>query len=100
MDESAQSNPTPATPEAAQLLKMLDLQTAARRGQATPGLPKALQGASFRYGSLVLIVIFTLGSVGMMEWFVSQLPKPVHAAARQPGVTPWANRADGAPSKP
>jgi len=82
-DESAHpSKPdseTP-TPEVAQLLKMVDLQAAALR-QRHAGPPKALQGASFRYGSLVLIVVFALGSIAAMEWMLSQLPKPMHSSA-------------------
>jgi hypothetical protein len=78
MDESAHpSKPDPETPtpEVAQLLKLLDLQSAARRGPR--GLaPKGIQGDCFRYGSLIAIVIFALASVWVMEWMVCQLPKP------------------------
>ena len=89
MDDSAHRNKpdseTP-TPEVAQLLKMLDLQTTGLR-QSRAKLHKTLQGDSFRYGSLVLIVVFALGSVAVMEWMLSQLPKPAHASA---GASPGA----------
>ena len=89
MDESAHANKpgseTP-TPEVAQLLKTLDLQAAAlRQRREKPG--KSLQGDSFRYGSLILIVIFAIGSVLAMEWMVSQLPKPTHPIGAEAGAT-------------
>lgn len=80
MDESAHRNkpdPESPTPEAAQLLKLLEAQAAARRERPAP-LPIPLQGISFRYGSLVVIVVFCLGAVWAMEWFLAQLPRPVH----------------------
>jgi hypothetical protein len=71
------------TPEVAQLLKLLEAQSAMLRTRA-PGMPTAFQGASFRYGSLVAIMVFALGSVGVMEWMVSSLPRPKHAATGSP----------------
>ncbi len=91
MDESAHRNkpePGTPTPEVAQLLKMLDIQTAALRKDRATREPKrleglkALQGDSFRYGSLILIVVFALGSVAAMEWMLSKLPKPVEGNAK------------------
>jgi hypothetical protein len=83
MDESAHpskpDNETP-TPEVAQLLKSLDLQSAAGRREWRDFAPKSIQGDCFRYGSLIAIVIFALASVWVMEWMVSQLPKPKAAA--------------------
>ncbi len=78
MDESADTtkpNPEPPTPDVAQLIKLIDLQTAAQRERRAL-MPRALQGTSFRYGSLIVIVVFTLGSVWLMEYIISQLPKP------------------------
>lgn len=83
MDESAhptQPELEPPTPEIAQLLKVLDLEAAAQR-ERRGALPPVLKGASFRYGSLIAIVVFTFGSIAMMEWMISQLPKPAHRAA-------------------
>ena len=79
-DESAQPSKLDAetpTPEVAQLLKLLDLQAAALREQRT-GKVRTIRGDSFRYGSLLLIVIFAVGSVAAMEWMLSQLPKSPH----------------------
>jgi hypothetical protein len=81
MDESAHANkpdPEPPTPEVAQLLKLIELQTAAQRSRHA-GRPTIFEGVSFRYGSLIVIVVFALGSVGIMEWVLSQLPRPVHS---------------------
>jgi hypothetical protein len=83
MDERPDpSKPAPEepTPEVAQLLRLIELQTAAQRERRS-GAPKPLQGVSFRYGSLVVIIVFALGSVGLMEWVLSQLPKPPQPAA-------------------
>jgi len=80
MDESAQrptATPAPSQADAAQLLKMLDVQAAALRGRQEGGL-RALQGNGFRYGSLIAIIVFVIGSVAAMEWMISQLPKPEH----------------------
>jgi hypothetical protein len=78
------NNPTEETPapEVAQLLKILELQSAAR--QRSPARVNLLQGDSFRYGSLVVIVVFTFGSLGLLEWFLSSLPKPHHPASASP----------------
>ena len=73
-------------PEAAQLLKMLESQTAAQRGRRQMAAPAGLRSDAFRYGSLIAIVVFGLGSIGLMEWFLSQLPKPPHPAAAVPGA--------------
>ncbi len=81
MDESTHRNkpdPEPPTPEVDQLLKLLEVQAAARRGERPAPLSIPFQGVSFRYGSLVVIILFCLGSVAAMEWMVSQLPRPVH----------------------
>ena len=78
MDESADPSKAVAespTPEVAQLLRLLEMQTAAQRERRT-ALPKSLQGSAFRYGSLVIIVVFAIGSIALMEWVISQLPKP------------------------
>ena len=93
MDESANPtspDPEPPTPEVVQLLKLLEIQSATRRGQLAerPGL---LRGASFKYGSLIAIVVFALASVAIMEWMVSQLPRPERVAPTagvQAGETP------------
>jgi hypothetical protein len=82
MDENDEPNkPTDGTPapEVAQLLKILEIQSAAQHRRAAAGNP--LQTSSFRYGSLLVIVIFTFGSLGLMEWFLSSLPKPAHTTS-------------------
>ncbi|HEX4083951.1 MAG TPA: hypothetical protein VHY22_03490 [Chthoniobacteraceae bacterium] len=84
------------TPEVAQLLRLLELQTSARRGKRT-GAPRSLQGGAFRYGSLVVIVVFAVGAIGMMEWMVSQLPKPAGQAAAG-SQTAMGNANPGGPS--
>jgi hypothetical protein len=80
MEENAEPNkqPTePPTPDVAQLLKMLDIQASARRQHRVPA-KAAFQTPSIRYGILIAIVVFAFGSLGMLEWFLSQLPKPSH----------------------
>ena len=110
MDESAHpTKPTPATqtPEVEQLLRLIELQTAAQRERRL-GVPSALQGASFRWGSLIGIIIFAIGSVVMMEWMVSQMPKPAgvatSAAPAEPAAlsmpAPVATMAPVAPTSP
>jgi len=89
MDDST-NKPAPEAPapEVAQLLKMLELQTAAARRERRSAAAGGLQGTPFRYGSLAAILLFAFGSVGLMEWFVSQLPRPVphtQAAAGEAG---------------
>jgi hypothetical protein len=89
MDESAdptKPEPDPPTQEAAQLLRLLEIQSAARRQKHTVAA-SPFQGDSFRYGSLVVIVVLGLGSVGLMEWFLSQLPRPAQRAAAAPAAS-------------
>ena len=78
------NNPTEErpTPEVAQLLKILELQSAGRQRPHARANP--LQASSFRYGSLVVIVVFAFGSLGLLEWFLSSLPKPHHPIAASP----------------
>jgi hypothetical protein len=86
MEENADPNKPPLeppTPEVAQLLKMLDLQASARRQRRAPA-PSAFQTDSFRYGILIAIVVFALGSLGALEWLLSQMPKPAHPAGAVP----------------
>jgi len=102
MDESAhrsKPDPEPPAPDLAQLLKLLELQTAARRDRRH-ALPRALQGDCFRYGSLILITIFAMGSVVFMEWFISQFPKPVHPAAAAGTPAPRSQEVQTAKSSP
>jgi len=78
MDESDHTTKPaeqPPTPEVAQLLKIIELQTQAQRDRLA-ALPQVYRGASFRYGSLIGIVIFAIASVVAMEYVLSQLPKP------------------------
>jgi hypothetical protein len=78
MDENAhptKQNPEPPTPEVDELVRLLEIQAAAQRNRRG-ATPKGLQGVSFRLGSLIVIVVFALGSIGVMEWMISQLPKP------------------------
>jgi len=73
------STGVPTTPEMDQLLNTLELQAAAlRRRSARAG--GALQSTAFRYGSLVAIIIFAFGSLGVLEWLLSQMPKPARPA--------------------
>jgi hypothetical protein len=87
MDENAHPNspsPEPPTPEVAQILRMLELQTTALRNQrGTPlaAMPQAFRGISFRWASIIVILLFAFGSIAAMEWIVSQLPKPPPPAA-------------------
>ena len=82
------NSPTPPTPEvdAERLLKALEIQMAAKRAR-----PEAVSSdynlVSFRYWSLIVIVVGTLVSVAIMEYFVSQLPRPRHAQPA-PSATP------------
>ena len=82
MDESDHTTKPaeqPPTPEVAQLLKIIELQTQAQRDRLA-AMPQAYRGSSFRYGSLIAIVIFAVGSIGAMEYVISQLPKPAQPA--------------------
>ena len=92
MDESANATrPGPETPtpqlnqlnqvdQVAQLLRLIELQAAEERNRQ-PLMPLSLRGVSFRWGSLIAIIIFAIGSVTVMEWMVSQIPRPpAHAA--------------------
>jgi hypothetical protein len=85
MDESAHLNKPqvePTTPEMAQLLKLLEAQTEALR--LRQGARRGVRDkSSFRYGGLIAIAIFGFGSLGMLQWFLSQIPKPVHPVANQ-----------------
>jgi len=86
MDEKADpTRPTleQPTPEVAQLLRLLELQSAARR-ERQPLVPKSFHGATFRWGSLIAIIIFAIGSIVVMEWMLAQLPRPVSHAAVTP----------------
>jgi hypothetical protein len=79
MEEKTDPNKPPVekpTPEVAQLLKILDIQAASRR---TRRPPSAFQAPAFRYGILIAIVVFTFASLGILEWFLSQLPKPARS---------------------
>ena len=85
MDESAHPNKPPVeppTPEVDQLLKMLEVQAALRRGGRERGAAagSGFQTPTFRYGSLIAIAVFTFGSLGLLEWLLSQMPKPAHSA--------------------
>ena len=86
MDESPDPNkpqPGPPAPDVDQLLKMLSAQTAARRERRLPA-PRALQTPSFRYGVLIAIVVFTFGSLGLLDWLLSEIPRPAHPAGTAP----------------
>jgi hypothetical protein len=88
MDESAHSNKPPVEPpttEVDQLLKLLDLQAAAWRGRRAPA-HSPFQSPSFRYGSLIAITIFAFASLAVMEWLLSQMPKPMHAVSTPPSA--------------
>jgi hypothetical protein len=78
MDEST-NKPAgePPTPEVAELLRLLEVQAAARR-QRRVAAPSRLGAGSFRYGSLIIIVCFAFGSLGLLEWLLSQMPRPAH----------------------
>ena len=84
-DDSTKPDAAPPTPEVAQLLKIIEMQTAAQR-ERLAAMPKAYRSNSFRYGSLIAIVVFAIGSVGAMEWIISQLPKANERAVVQPAV--------------
>jgi hypothetical protein len=80
MEENADPNKPhsePPTPDVAQLLKILDIQASARR-ERRGAAQSALQTPAFRYGVLIAIVVFAFGSLGILEWFLSQLPRPSH----------------------
>jgi hypothetical protein len=83
MEENDDPNKPPAeppTPDVAHLLKILDLQAAQRPRRQ----PTSFQAPAFRYGALIAIVVFAFASLGFLEWFLSQLPKPPHPAAPSP----------------
>jgi hypothetical protein len=96
MDENDEPNnparETPA-PEVEKLLKILELQSAGRRR------PALAPSSSFRYGSLLAIAIFAFGSLGMLEWFLSSLPKP-HPVPAPPGQPVKTGTAAGTPKNP
>jgi hypothetical protein len=79
MDESTNKPPgEPPTPEVAELLRLLEVQAAARRERRVAA-PSPFGTGSFRYGSLIIIVLFAFGSLGLLEWLLSQMPRPAHA---------------------
>lgn len=82
MDENSEpTKPSAETPttEVAQLMKILDAQRGIRLEHSEgQGMPR---GDAFRYGSLVVIVVFAFGSVMVMDWMVTQLPRPAHTGA-------------------
>lgn len=76
MEQSDQPNKQPSAspePDAAQLLKILDLQRRARTAPPDAGL---FTGMSFKYGSLAAIILGTIAAVIFLEWFAAQLPRP------------------------
>jgi hypothetical protein len=103
MDESAHPNQpsgeTP-TPEVAHLLKMLELEAAMRR-ERRGSSASMLQTSSFKYGSLIAIAIFAFGSLGLLEWFLSQMPKPVRTTGTAaPGISANAGAMTGGTGNP
>jgi hypothetical protein len=86
-DTTKPGQPEP-TPEVDKLLKILEIQSAATRFRPSP-----LHSNSFRYGTLVAIVVIAFGSLGILEWVLSQMPKPAHPAAsgNTPVATPSAS---------
>jgi len=88
MDESDHANKPPGeppTPEVAELLRSLELQAAARRERRVAA-PSRFGTGSFRYGSLIIIVLFALGSLGLLEWLLSQIPRPAHPMGTAPAA--------------
>ena len=75
-ETTSPAQPEP-TPEVDRLLKILEIQSAASRERFRPS---PLQTNSFRYGALIAIAVFAFGALGILEWFLSQLPHPTHAA--------------------
>jgi hypothetical protein len=80
MEETNKPRGEEPTPEVARLLKMLEMQTAAQRQRGLRE-PSALQTPAFRYGVLIAIAVFAFGSLGVLEWVLSQMARP-----GQPGV--------------
>jgi hypothetical protein len=71
------------TPEVARLLRILEMQSAARRDRGVQG-PSGLQTPAFRYGVLIAIAVFGFGSLGVLEWVLSQFPRPMHGGGGVP----------------
>jgi hypothetical protein len=65
------------TPEVARLLKILEMQRAAHRERGLR-TPSAMQTPAFRYGMLIVIAVFAFGSLGVLEWVLSQIARPGH----------------------
>jgi hypothetical protein len=84
-------------PEVARLLKILDAQRAARPQRA----PSALQTPAFRYGALIAIAVFTFGTLGLLEWFLSQIERPAHPVVSgfSPAPTPGVLHGDPTPGQ-
>ncbi len=59
---------------------MLDAQASARREARAPAA-SPFRTDGFRYGILIAIVVFAFGSLGILEWLLSQLPRPAHPAS-------------------
>jgi hypothetical protein len=94
MDETAHPTKPPEetpTPDMAQLLKILEAQSAARSARRAPaGL---FDGSAFRYGSLLVITLFAFASLGVLYAILSQIQRPPQtigappvAAQHQPAV--------------
>jgi hypothetical protein len=97
MDESDDPNKPsgePPTPEVAELLRILEAQTAARRQRHLP-TPSVFGSGTFRYGALIVIVVFAFGALGLLEWLLSQMPRPAHGADGIPGAMAVRSAASG-----
>lgn len=87
MDERAErTKPLGAqpAPDMEQLLRMLEAQRTAGKGKA--GAAAGFRHPMVRYGALAGIVVFALGSVGLMEMFLSQIQRPVRTGAISPAL--------------
>ena len=85
------------TPEVARLLKILEMQRAAHRERGLR-TPSAMQTPAFRYGVLIAIGVFAFGSLGVLEWVLSQIERPGHAGMAGPASESTAGSLHGNPT--
>ncbi len=76
-DDASKPAPRPPDLDAEQLLKMLELQRAARSVRP-PERDNPFSGIALRYWMLAALVVGTMAAVLFLEWFASQIPRPAH----------------------
>jgi hypothetical protein len=87
----------PPTPDVAAMLRALEREAAARR-ERRGAVSSPFQTGAFRYGILIAIVVFAFAALGVLEWMLSQIPRPAHPSGTPaPAMaSPGGSAGDGA----